>query len=226
MEFEGPWIIDCNSSTTTANFSDHYDPYPIYSGRWISAPAAPYGPGPHYNGTYTMANFTSTTLVPLQEGDGEHGFGEVGSWLSVQQSSLSCSPGRANFRVNHTYLNNIHSQSVTVNPIEKLVNMAIVSRDGAVRVPGLGAEKGPGFGTAPAHWSSDAIAYYRDQNMMTIFSAMLSWLDGDFLAGVYSEDLSSEPLFSNPTVHTNLLWLEDITTLITGVETRNSGIYT
>jgi len=220
MEFEGPWV-ECTNATETFFINDTLSRIPIYSGQWLAPPVAYPGFRPKYNGTYTLANFSSTTLVPLMANRAIFE-GEANSSLFVQQNTIICSPGRASFRVNNTYHNNLYRRSVTVKPIDKLINLALTTYNGAVKVPGINREVGYGFGATPANWSSEALAYYRDQNMMTIFSAMLSWLNGNFVATAGTSDALTG---NNATTITNLHWKESITTLRSGLAMRDSGTY-
>lgn len=94
---------------------------------------------------------------------------------------MVCTPGRANYAVN-TYVNNVHTRYVTMEPMDKLTNLAITTHEITVIVPGFCTNVGYSYGTAPANWSAEALAFYRDNNMMAIFDVMISWLEGEFIA--------------------------------------------
>ncbi|KAH8597659.1 hypothetical protein B0O99DRAFT_508321 [Bisporella sp. PMI_857] len=218
LDFEGPWMT-CTTSNTTKFLNSIAPPYPIYQGEWTSAPTASRGPS-RYNGTYTLANFNSTTLTPVYA-DRRGTIGYANGTLLVQADNIICSPGRATFKVNNTYNGNVLTRFFTVTPNDKLINLAITTYHGTVKVPGMQAAAGYGFGTTPANWSNDALAYYRDQNIMTIFSSMMSWLNGSFMAYPVSYE-PSQSSDLNDTM-TNLAWREEITTTSTGLAYRASA---
>lgn len=222
MEFEGPWI-ECNTTTSTKFLEnvDFQDLLPIYSGWWTTQPEARLSHS-SYNGTYTQATYNSTILFPLVADRGVFN-GSANSSLSVRQDNITCFPGRAIFTINNTYTNNIQNRSVTAKPIDTLINLAPITHNGAIKVPGFNAAKGFAYGTEPAEWSSYALDYYRDNNLMTIFAAMFSWLNGEFLAG---------PSFNPQTTPADLesinelFWKEQIVTSTTGSTIRYSGTST
>jgi hypothetical protein len=78
-----------------------------------------------------------------------------------------------------------------VEPIDKLINIPLQifqTFHGSVAVPGFVAPTSFDDGTTPANWSAFALSYCQNQNLMTIFSAMMSWLDGEFLATVLTNN--------------------------------------
>jgi hypothetical protein len=215
MEFEGPYI-ECENTSSVASYDQttFLDLLPAYSGKWISNPNANLIHS-LYNGTYTLASFNSTTWTPLAANE-EFFNGAANGSVVMQQDNVTCSPGRASFKVNYTYTNNIQSRIIAVDPIDKLINLAPLTHDGAIKVPGF--VDGSGYGTTPANWSDYALAYYRDNNMMTIFTAMMSWLNGEFLATA----VSNQP-GANQTALDNLFWKEVIQTTAQGMTFRSSG---
>ncbi|KAG4440987.1 hypothetical protein IFR05_003551 [Cadophora sp. M221] len=179
-QFEAPYF-QCNKSTK-ANIHGVQDSLNIYSGLWFSplAPRSRFG-GPRYNGTYTQANFNSTTLTPVSFNNNT-GNGTI--LVNVQEENTICAPGRAKYTIHNKYQNNIHTRNVTREPIDRLVNLAITTHDGIVIVPNFTLNKNRTYGTTPANWSTSALDFYRDNNMMAILSAMMSWLHGDFRASL------------------------------------------
>lgn len=217
MEFEGPWI-ECTNTTSTISYNQktNLDLFPVYAGQWISNPSVNLIHSV-YNGTYTQASFNSTTLTPLV-GNRELFNDAPNGSIIVQEDNITCSPGRANFKVTYNYTNNIQSRTVGVEPIDKLINLVPLTHDGAVKVPGFVDDSGTGYGTTPADWSDYALAYYRDNNMMTIFTAMMSWLNGEFLA-----EPSFNPQDSNEETVNDIFWKEVIQTSAQGTTFRSSG---
>jgi hypothetical protein len=219
MEFEGPWI-ECTNTTETLvlNQVTNLKQFPIYSGWWTAAPVA-FLVGSRYNGTYTLATYNSSILTPLTANPEVFADAPNGTF-SIRQDNVTCSPGRAMFKVNNTFTNNIQRRSVAVQPIDKLINLAPLTFNGDVKVPGFTASTGFGYGTAPANWSDYALDYYRDNNLMTIFTATLSWLNGEFLATPSYNPLSTP---DNATVIDGLFWKENIVTTPQGTTVRTSG---
>ena len=126
-------------------------------------------------------------------------------------------PGRAQYTVNNTYRNNVHSRNVIRVPIGPLINLALTTHDSTVNVPGFLLNGTYAYGTAPANWSTAVLEIYRDNNMMTIFNALMSWLDGEFLASLTPADTTNDPGNSNITYL--MQWEEGVTTSINGVST-------
>ncbi|KAB8304250.1 hypothetical protein EYC80_003666 [Monilinia laxa] len=94
-------------------------------------------------------------------------------------NDLYCTPGRALYTVNNTYVSNILRRNITTTPIAPLINLALPNQNNAIIVPGF--TKNHGYGASPADWSAEAIAYYRDLNMMTILDTMFFYLAGRFV---------------------------------------------
>jgi hypothetical protein len=185
--------------------------FAIYSGQWNS-PSAVNLIQPLYNGTYTLANFSTTTLTPISVPDDNCSF-------LKQQDNVVCTPGRANYTVNNTYVNNVHTRYVTREPIDKLINLAITTHESTVIVPGFCANVGYYYGTAPANWSAEALALYRD-NMMAIFEAMMSWLEGEFIATPAPVHMTNDPEGQIPWF---MAWEEHVETLVNGVSVSLGG---
>ncbi|KAK6612503.1 hypothetical protein H4I96_01716 [Botrytis cinerea] len=196
VEFEGP-TLDCNSSSTNItssvmrNSSTFFPEFTIYSGNWsdltLATPALRHV---LYNGTYTNANWQSSTLSLL---DAElntvnANLANLTSTLntSMIQDNLYCTPGRALYTVNNTYISNVLTRNVTTTFISPLTNLVLHTHDNSVIVPGFtnvsGIISGYVFGNVPANWSAEALDYYRDLNMMTILDTMFYYLAGEFKA--------------------------------------------
>jgi hypothetical protein len=184
----------------------------IYSGQWNSPSAANLIQS-SYNGTYTLANFSTTTLTPISVPDANSPF-------LIQQDNVVCTPGRANYTVHNTYVNNVHPRYVTREPIDKLTNLAITTHESTVIIPGFCANVGYSYGTAPANWSAEALAFYRDNNMMAIFDAMMSWLGGEFIATLAPVDMTNDP--GGP-LSWLMAWEERVVTLVNGVSVSLGG---
>jgi len=79
--------------------------------------------------------------------------------------------------------------------------MVTQSHNNIVNVPGFMALNGSAdYGIKPANWSSFALDYYRDNNMLAITGAVASWLQGEFTAFLTgtNESLSwAEDMFTN-----------------------------
>lgn len=184
-QFEAPYF-ECNKSTNT-NTHAAQETLNIYSGAWF-APTAPQSAlgGPRYNGTYTLANFNSTTLKPISISNNTGNSTEAK--VIVSEENTICAPGRAKYTVNNIWENNVHKRNFTREPIDRLVNLALATRDGAVLVPNFSLNRTRVYGTAPANWTKATLDIYRDNNMMAILSAMMSWLHGDFQASLAQLD--------------------------------------
>ena len=184
-QFGAPYF-ECNKSTNT-NTHAAQETLNIYSGAWF-APTAPQSAlgGPRYNGTYTLANFNSTTLKPISISNNTGNSTEAK--VIVSEENTICAPGRAKYTVNNIWENNVHKRNFTREPIDRLVNLALATRDGAVLVPNFSLNRTRVYGTAPANWTKATLDIYRDNNMMAILSAMMSWLHGDFQASLAQLD--------------------------------------
>ena len=222
MEFEGPYF-ECNDTSTDTTFYDAAEYFTIYSGQWSSPPSAALIQS-LYNGTYTLAYFNSTTLTPVAVDNAASGNQSTNSSVSIQEDNVICLPGRANFTVNNTWENNVLSRTVSSTPIDRLINLDLQTHQGVVVVPGFCAPIGNSYGTTPANWSTAALAFYRDNNMMTIFNAMVSWLDGEFQAFLATETNNTiiGPDSNGPF---QLAWDEKVTTLDNGVAISEGGNY-
>ncbi|KAK0118144.1 hypothetical protein ONS95_012450 [Cadophora gregata] len=184
-QFEAPYF-ECNKTTKPSSHRAQ-DTLNVYSGLWF-APTAPKPAigGPRYNGTYTLANFNSTTLTPVLISNNTGNATEA--IVTVDEENTICAPGRAKYTVHNIYENNIRTQNFTREPIDRLVNLALATRDGAILVPNFTLNRTRVYGTTPANWTKATLDIYRDNNMMAILSAMMSWLHGDFQASLAQLD--------------------------------------
>lgn len=218
MEFEGPWM-ECTNSTTVTYWNDTYVPFPIYAGEWLS-PLSAQLLHTLYNGTYTLAQFNSSTLTPLAANH-EQLMNMQNASALIRQDNINCSPGRARFQVNNTYVNNVQSRNISVTPIDKLINLALLTYQGEVIVPGICAKTGYGFGTGPANWTDFSRSYYRDNNIMAIFSAMMSWMSGKFLGTLSDDSTPGNPNTSPGPWFTDLHWTNPVTVTASGLAVDN-----
>lgn len=135
-----------------------------------------------YNGTYTIAKFNSTTLLPL-EANGIIEGGARNTSVRLQKDEIVCLPGRAKYTVKHVWENNILKRTSSAEPIEPLRNTVLRTYERIISVGGFAdstPEKGFFLGSKPADWSPDTLAIYRDNNMMAIFTALMSHLTGEY----------------------------------------------
>ncbi|KAM0160761.1 hypothetical protein ACHAPG_002825 [Botrytis cinerea] len=207
IQYEGPWI-DCVNSSSQYYLKTN-DTFTIYNGTWSSKISASLAHST-YNGTYTQATFNSSTLTPIKA-NGIHDVGALGGEAMealVQEDLLVCSPGRALFTVNNIWEDNIQRREYDVAPISQLTNLALLTHQSEVIVPGFCAETGTGYGTGPANWSTAALDWYRDNNMMTIFASMLSFLDGEYLARLVATNSSIK--HNDTAYYTDIAWQEAI----------------
>lgn len=230
VEFEGPYF-ECNHTTADIPYHAPSQAIVMYNGTWYD-PRSAFENLSLYNGTFTSANFTSTTFAPLKT-NGE-GFLATGSTVLVRQDTLVCVPGRASFNVNYTYVNNIQTRTVSTKPIEPLVNLAPLTHDSSVKVPGFCAEIGYNYGTTPANWSETAIAYYRDDNIMSIFDSLMAELQGSYVANIGVAPLGGTPPDVSTTVpkdvldsmeFDDLVWDPFVVPLFNGGEGNTAGNY-
>jgi hypothetical protein len=219
MEFEGPYF-DCNTATDEVLYHSAAVYFNIYSGLWFSPVQESPNPALFYNGTYTQANFNSTTLAPLQI-NGTDLDGTGNSSVLMQQNTTLCVPGRAKYTVNNTWVNNVQTRTFVTEPIDQLISIVVPTHGNEVIVPGFCESSGLGLGTVPANWSTDALAYYRDNNMMTIFTSMMSWLNGTFSAYLASS-VNPVVLPGNYSTYVSY-WTEDVTSTISGVANSAGG---
>lgn len=191
MEFEGPYM-ECNISTSafTSNTTD--SPFNIFTGQWTASPNQSPNPALFYNGTYTLAHFVGSVLTPLNV-TGTYNGGGINETALIQNDTSICAPGRARYTVENRYLNGVQSRNISTKPVDKLINLALPTHNSVVIVPGFCAGSGIdlGYGTVRANWTNSSLAFYRDNNMMAIFSSLMSWLDGEFEAGVEANFSSS-----------------------------------
>lgn len=215
IEFEGPYV-ECNDSAPTTLIANVTDLYPIFYGSWNSPAVG--SQFAHSVSNYTTAFFNTSTLTPVAVDNKP-----VVPVLTVQQNNVSCVPGRAKYTIKNRYDNNVYSRNVTREPIDKLINLASsLTHDGIVIVPGFTQNGTFAYGTEPANWSTHALEYYRDENMMAICDGMMSWLQGYFQATVATVDQAS---LANAQGVLPLLaeWAEQLVTSTTGVTTSLAG---
>lgn len=103
--------------------------------------------------------------------------------LLMREDQLFCSPARANYTINNTYINNIHTRTISTAPVDRLINLAPASHNSEVLVPNFGAANSRGtsstnYGTTPANWSAYATAYYRDMNHISLIESMMYYING------------------------------------------------
>ena len=217
MQFDGPFL-DCSHTTTNLTIDGPTFEFLIYNATWEdphSTPDAQTG----YNGTFTISRFTSSVYTPLSA-NADAFFNSPNGTVTMQQDKLSCIPGRANFIVNNTYSDNIEARTITANPIDPLINLAPPTHDNEISVPGFCLNGTSAYGTAPANWSSYALDYYRDNNIMAIIDAMMSALAGSFKAQLNQPSSlpSSVGSFNDSLLFDNLVWDPFI-----GIITNTSG---
>lgn len=220
LHFEGPYT-ECSTNSSTAvytNITDLAGYWAIYSGQWIS-PATANLVQSLYNGTYTLAHLNATTLTPLSITTNDTDGSETLTSVTIQADNTICTPGRANYTVQNTWLNNVYSRNVTRVPVDTLINLELLTHDSVVVVPGFVLNGTYNYGTAPANWSAAALAFYRDNNYMAMFDAMMSWLDGEFLATISHTQTESLPL----QITYEAGWDEQMETFTNGVTSSNGG---
>jgi hypothetical protein len=171
MEFEGPWLECANSTTSFFNESGEFS---IYDGSWTDPRTASVTQS-LYNGTFSIANFNSSTLTPVA-------YNNDNQSVLIQQNNLLCLPARAKFTINNTWTNNVQKREVSSETISRLVNLEPLSHDSEVTVSGFCSTTGSGLGTAPANWTDYALSFYRDLNHISVISAMMYYLDGSVIA--------------------------------------------
>jgi hypothetical protein len=225
LQFEGPYTAcSTNSSTTvyenltalpTTVYSKATEQWIIYSGQWIS-PSTAFLVQSLYNGTYTLAHLNATTLMPLSFTTNDT-TGALTS-VTIQNDNTICTPGRADYTIQNTWLNNVYSRQVTRVPVDKLINLVLLTHGSTVIVAGFTQNSTVNYGTTPANWTSDALAFYRDNNYMAMFDAMISWLQGEFHATVaYADEETPQNAAYEDA------WDEQMTTTVNGVTTSSGG---
>lgn len=219
VEFEGPYM-ECTKTSQNAVVVDS-DKLQIYTGQWIS-PASAQLVQSRYNGTYTLAHLNTTTLTPLSVNVANSSTNSTTptTYVTVQQDNTICSPGRAKYTLNHTYVNNVHFRNATREPVDRLINLALQTHDGIVVVPGFTLNGTFAYGTQPANWSTDALNFYRDNNHMAILDAMMSWLAGSFNASLQYAD-ANNPLTTLSNSSYDLAWEESFISFTNGVSISN-----
>ncbi len=218
VEFEGPYMECTNSSQATVVANS--DELAIYTGQWLS-PSSAHLVQSLYNGTYTLAHLNTSTLTPLSVNVTKASNATTPTtFVKAQQDNMICSPGRAKYTLNHTYVNNVHFRNVTMEPVDKLINLALLTHNSIVQVPGFCLNGTLAYGTQPANWSTNALNFYRDNNHMAIVDAMMSWLVGSFNASLQTSD-SFNPLSPLANSSFDLAWEESFTTDVSGVSVSN-----
>lgn len=217
MQFEGPYL-DCNHTTTNFTIDGPTLEFLIYNGTWLDPhTASPIQPP--YNGTFTLSHFTSSVYTPLSANVNAFYNSPNGS-VTMQQDRLLCIPGRANFTVTNTYSGNVESRTVITNPIDPLINLAPPTHNNEISVPGFCLNGTSAYGTEPANWSTYALHYYRDNNIMAIIDSMMLELTGSFKAQLDQPSLLpsvAEPI-NDSILFDNLVWNAFI-----GITTNTSG---
>ena len=98
--------------------------------------------------------------------------------------------------VSNTYLDNIETRTITTIPINPLLNLAPLTHDKEISVPGFCLNGSSAYGVEPADWSAYALSYYRDNNIMAVIDAMMVELTGSFKAQLHHP--SSLPSVAGP----------------------------
>jgi hypothetical protein len=190
LTFEGPYVQCVNSSLNTyLNGSDFS--FQIYTGTFGGlGTTSCYGIVCQKSG---ITHFNTITLVPLELDTNAN---QTQSLL-VEVNNLSCMPFRANYYVTNTYENNLRKTKVETVPIEPLINLSQNCTS-----EGPGTIEAPGFssGGNPANWSDDALAWYRDLQIMALFDAMAVPLSGSYVAPLVTYNQNS-----TSSVKTNLI---------------------
>lgn len=231
IQFEGPHFT-CNQSRVNLNYTGTSYDIAIYNGSWFS-PRSSLQIRPIYNGTYTTALFNTSVYTPV-EADADIFLSSFGTLL-LQKDTLDCRPGRALFTVNNTYINNLNKRTVAVEPIEPLVNLAPLTKDSAAIVPGFvapgpvdrstRAEASIPYGTKVANWTTSTLAFYRDNNHMAIFEALMTALEGTFISAV---DTNATVDISTPDrtkTYTDLFWKTDFVNTLSGGTCKISSMF-
>lgn len=178
-EFEGPWL-ECTNSTKS--FYNESGTFPIYQGSWTDDRTASVTHS-LYNGTFSIASFNSSTLMPVA-------YNNDNQSVLIQQSNLLCLPARAKFTVNNTWTNNVQQREFSSEPVSRLINLDPLSYDSEVTVPGFCSNSSLALGTSPANWSDYALSFYRDLNHITVIDAMMYYLEGNVIA---SDNVVTDP---------------------------------
>lgn len=224
MSFEGPYM-KCTTSSSILHYDDATGIFNAYTGQWFSPIDAVHDTRHSHNGTYTRSIYNATTLNGIQV-NGSLLDGNGNSSALVQEDSIACTPGRAHFTVAYNYTNNIMSRNVSSQPVDSLINLIVPTHENIVIVPGFPAPNGTALGTVPANWSSFALNYYRDNNIMAIHGAVSSWLNGSFQT--FFADGQNRPVTGESTAGTPFpsylpLWEEQIKLTSDGQAVSISG---
>ncbi len=217
LQFEGPYTT-CATVSWTEVYTNLTATWAIYSGQWISPSEASLVQS-LYNGTYTLAHLNATTLTPLSITTNDTAEFQTLTSVTLQTDNTLCKPGRANYSVQNTWVNNAYSRQVTKVPIDKLINLEILTHDSVVIVPGFTQNGTYNYGTAPANWTVSTLAFYRDNNYMAMFDALMSWLDGEFQATVANTKTAA----LSQIISYQAAWDEQMETSTNGVTTSSGG---
>lgn len=221
--FEGPFM-QCSTLSTNITLTDvltsNTHRFPAYDGKWSSGAEIVGGNPLHqklYNGTYSLATFNTSTFEPISIYSPDPV--RLNATAVVQQDNTTCIPGRALYTVNNTYSNNILKATYTAQPVERLVNLNVPTKDHVVIVPGILRPQSSQLGTTPANWTSSTTAIYRDTNLMTLHGALLSWLNGNYTGYLPTFEAQAFSLqnLTRVSEKDHLFWLETSQDLEGGV---------
>ena len=226
VEFQGPYF-DCNASSPINTHNDFsLGDIPIYNGTWFE-PRNAFEIQSTYNGTFTLANFVSSTFTPIAANeDVFHDKPINNGSIILQQNNLICIPGRASYTINNTYVNGAHIRTVIAEPIDPLINLCPLTYHSEVVVPGFNDySNSPLYlGTGSANWSSYALGYYRDNNIMTIFDALMGQLQGSYIAQLQvPTELNLDAPSNSSEWFGNLVWNAYVETTETGGTFSSAG---
>ncbi|KAL9615933.1 MAG: hypothetical protein Q9160_009133 [Pyrenula sp. 1 TL-2023] len=168
IEFDGPFI-QCNAvtkdRTLQVNMTDG-EPNTAYWGAWTNSPPERLSEEDKDNpNSVAHMDFKTRVLNRLRYINANMDYE-----LHLTETNTSCTPMKATYHVNNTWINSTHFPSVQISDIRPLINVAM-------DVP----------------WSTDDIIernntkivdYIRDSNVLSIIQAMLVPLQGSYSAGI------------------------------------------
>jgi hypothetical protein len=115
----------------------------------------------------------------------------------INQYNLSCVPWRATYTLHNKYENYIQNLTVSTNPLGPLVDLyQLEDKHPGVVVPDLFVMVAPFTGSDlitwvpnrdPVNWSSNALAWYRDLNLMSLIGTMTSTIAGAYSTNTWTE---------------------------------------
>lgn len=168
LQFEGPFL-QCNAvskdRTLQVNVSD-VQPNNVYQAAWTNSPPERLSEADRNNpNSVAHMDFRTRVLNRLRytnaNGDYE---------LELTETNTSCTPMKAMYHVNNTWINSTHLPSVQVSDIKPLMNVA----------------KDVPWSTKDILYpnNTEVVDYIRDSNILSIIQAMLVPLVGSYNAGI------------------------------------------